>query len=294
MKAIVLKETGAPENLVLADVPVPAIKANEVLVQVKAISINPVDAFVRRNQQALDIIYAPRDTVEHVILGWDIAGVVVGTGATVKKFKAGDEVFGNYKFIGQANAYAEFTAAPETDLVLKPANVSFEAAAGATMAAMTAWVSLVNMGKVKKGDRVIVHGASGGIGHYAVQIAKHFGAYVIGVASGANRDFVLSLGADEFIDYKTQRFEEIITDADIVHDAVWSDDNMLSDDENHLSRSVAAIKPGGKLLSLVIHPNKSFIERMKAEKNVDVIRVNVTPNATYENDLQYIAGLSIG
>ena len=136
-----------------------------------------------------------------------------------------------------------------------------------------------------KGDKVIIHGASGGVGHYAVQFAKHFGAYVIGVASGANRDFVLGLGADEFIDYQTQRFEEIVTDADLVHDAVWSDD------DKHLERSLKALKPGGRLLSLVIYPTKEFIEQAKAEKDVALLRVNVSPSPSYEKDLEYIARL---
>jgi NADPH:quinone reductase-like Zn-dependent oxidoreductase len=285
MRAIILKEVGAPENLVLAEVPVPVITEHEVLVEVKAISINPVDAFVRRNQEALGWVYQSTGAEEHIILGWDVAGIVKETGSAVTKFKIGDEVFGNFKFVGQANAYAEYVAAPEKELVLKPENVSFEAAAGATMAAMTAWMSLVNVGKLKTGNKVVIHGASGGVGHYAVQFAKYFGAYVIGIASGSNRDFVLGLGADEFIDYKTQKFEELVTDADIVHDAVWNDD------DKHLERSLNALKPGGTLLSLVIYPDQEFIDRAKAEKDVNVLRVNVSPNETYEKDLEYIASL---
>ncbi|WP_171037881.1 NADP-dependent oxidoreductase [Dyadobacter luticola] len=285
MKAIIFKEVGEPENLVLAEVPVPSIEGHEVLVQVKAISINPVDAYVRKNKPYLDAVYQVTGAEQHIILGWDVAGIVTGTGKNVTKFKAGDEVFGNFKFIGQANAYAEYVAAPENQLVLKPANVSFEAAAGATMAAMTAWQSIVNSGKVKKGDKVVVHGASGGVGHYAVQFAKHFGAYVIGVSSGENRDFVLGLGADEFIDYKTQVFEELVTDADIVHDTVWSED------DKHIERSLKALKPGGTLLSLIVYPEPELIERALREKNVKVLRVNVTPNETYEQNMEYVAGL---
>ncbi|RIV18623.1 NADP-dependent oxidoreductase [Fibrisoma montanum] len=285
MKAIILKEVGEAENLILADVPVPSIAENEVLVQVKAISVNPVDAYVRRNKPYLDVIYQTTGAEHHVILGWDVAGVVTETGKNVTKFKAGDDVFGNFKFIGQANAYAEYVAAPEKELVLKPANVSFEAAAGATMAAMTAWQSLVNIGKIKKGDKVLIHGASGGVGHYAVQFAKHFGAYVVGVSSAENRDFVLGLGADEFIDYKTQVFEELVTDADIVHDTVWTED------DKHIERSLKALKPGGTLLSLIVYPEPEFIERALREKNVNVLRVNVTPNENYEENMAYVARL---
>lgn len=286
MKAIVLKGIGAPENLVLADVPLPAIAADEVLVAVKAIGINPVDAFVRRTKEALDWVYKYQGTEENIILGWDVAGIVTETGTGVTKFKRGDEVFGNFKFVGQANAYAEYVAVSENEMVSKPTNVSFEEAAGATMAALTAWVSIVNTGRIKKGDKVIIHGASGGVGHYAVQFAKHFGAYVIGISSAKNRDFVLGLGADEFIDYETQKFEELITDADIVHDTVWSDD------EKHIGRSLKSLKQGGILLSLIVYPEQEFIDLAKKEKDVTVLRVNVRhPEENYLKDMQSIADL---
>lgn len=291
MKAIVLKEVGGPENLILAEVPVPTIKDNEVLIQVKAIAINPVDAYVRRNQAALEMIYALKGDEENIILGWDVAGVVIETGKQAKKFKLGDEVFGNFNFIGQANAYAEFVAAPEEEMVIKPSNVSFEEAAGATMAALTAWASLVKFAEVKKGDKVIIYGASGGVGHYAVQIAKHFGAYVIGVASTENRDFVLGLGADEFFDYKTQAVEEFINDADIVHDAVWVEGDVNSTEDTHLARSLKTLKPGGILSSIVVYPDQEFIDKAKAEKNITVQRVNVTPNEAYLKDIETISQL---
>ncbi|MEV4886298.1 NADP-dependent oxidoreductase [Chitinophaga ginsengisegetis] len=291
MKAIVLKEVGGAENLILADVPIPKIKQNEVLVRVKALAINPVDAFVRRNQPALEMIYALKGDEENIILGWDVAGIVIEAGSTVTRFTAGDEVFGNFNFIGQANAYAEFVAAPEDELAIKPANVSFEQAAGATMAALTAWASLVKFAKVKKGDKIIIYGASGGVGHYAVQIAKHFGAYVIGVASGENKDFVLGLGADEFFDYKTQAVEDFINDADIVHDAVWVEAEVNSTEDTHLQRSLKTLKEGGILSSIVVYPDQPFIDKAKAEKNITVQRVNVTPNDTYLKDIEAIAQL---
>ncbi|WP_426278775.1 NADP-dependent oxidoreductase [Chryseobacterium sp. S-02] len=291
MKAIVLKEVGGPENLILTEVPIPQIKENEVLVQVKALAINPVDAFVRRNQPALEMIYALKGDEENIILGWDVSGVVVQAGSDVTRFKVGDEVFGNFNFIGQANAYAEFVVAPQDELTLKPSNVSFEEAAGATMAALTAWASIVKFAKVKKGDKVIVYGASGGVGHYAVQIGKHFGAYVVGVASGENKDFVLGLGADEFFDYKTQVVEDFINDADVVHDAVWVEAEVEGTEETHLARSIKTIKKGGILSSIVVYPDQNFIDKAKAEKNITVQRVNVTPNDTYLKDIESIAEL---
>jgi NADPH:quinone reductase-like Zn-dependent oxidoreductase len=291
MKAIVLKEVGGPENLIIAEVPVPKIKDNEVLVRVKALAINPVDAFVRRNQPALEIIYAIKGDEENIILGWDVAGIVIEAGSAVTRFTAGDEVFGNFNFIGQANAYAEFVAAPQDELTIKPANVSFEQAAGATMAALTAWASLVKFAKVKKGDKIIIYGASGGVGHYAVQIAKHFGAYVIGVASGENKDFVLGLGADEFFDYRTQAVEDFINDTDIVHDAVWVEAEVNSTEDTHLQRSLKTLKEGGILSSIVVYPDQPFIDKAKADKNVTVQRVNVTPNDSYMKDMEAIAQL---
>jgi NADPH:quinone reductase-like Zn-dependent oxidoreductase len=281
MKAIILKAVGGPENLELAEIAVPPIKDNEVLVKVKAISINPVDAFARRNQDSLNYVLQLKGDEKNIILGWDIAGIVTEVGPAVTRFKAGDEVFGMVKFVGQGNAYAEYVAAPENDLALKPGNISFEEAAGAGIAALTAWQSVVVGGKVKKGDKVVITGASGGVGHYAVQFAKHFGAYVVAVTSGGNRDFVLGLGADEFIDYQTQAFEELLTDADMVHDAVWSDDIR------HIERSLKAIKPGGTLLSLIVDFDDEISEKLES-KNVTGYRVLVHKS---EEDLAAIAKL---
>jgi NADPH:quinone reductase-like Zn-dependent oxidoreductase len=281
MKAIILKGIGGPDHLEMAELPVPPIKADEVLVKVKAISINPVDAAARNNADLLNFVYQVKGDEKYIVLGWDISGIITETGAAVTRFKAGDEVFGMVKFVGQANAYAEYVAAPETDLALKPQHVSFNQASGATLAALTAWQSMVTHGKVKKGDKVVITGASGGVGHYAIQIAKHFGAYVIAVASAANKDFVLRLGADEFIDYRTQAFEEMIHDADIVHDAVWSDD------VRHVERSLRAIKPGGKLLSLIVDLDGDMQRQLQA-KNVTGTRVFLRAD---QDDLQSIAGL---
>jgi NADPH:quinone reductase-like Zn-dependent oxidoreductase len=281
MKAIVLTAIGDPENLIETDLLIPEISDDEVLVKVKAISINPVDAFARRNQDSLNFVYQVKGDEQHIVLGWDISGVISQTGAAVRKFKTGDAVFGMVKFVGQANGYAEYVAAPAVQLALKPDNISFEEAAGATMAALTAWQSLVIDGKIKKGDKVVIHGASGGVGHFAIQIAKHFGAYVIAVGSAPNKDFILNLGANEFIDYNTQVFEEIVTDADLVHDSVWSDD------ARHIERSLKATKAGGTLLSLIVPFDNDLLAKLKA-KNVSGYRVAVHEN---EEDLEAIADL---
>ncbi|CAH0142350.1 2-haloacrylate reductase [Pedobacter sp. Bi36] len=285
MKAVVLKEFGAAENLYVEEVPLPSIGDNEVMVQVKAFSVNPVEAHVHEVKDWWSLVSLNTPAAPYIILGWDIAGVITEVGQNVVNFKKGDEVFGMINFLGLGAGYAEYVSAPEVDLAMKPSNISFEEAAGATMAAQTAYVSLVGYGKIKKGDKIVVTGASGGVGHYAVQIAKYFGAYVIGVASEANREFVLGLGADEFVDYSTQNFEELVKDADMVHDAVWKND------ESHIARSLLAIKPGGTLLSVMVYPSAEFIENAKKEKDVTVTRMNVTDTKDHVGDIEAIRSL---
>lgn len=248
MRAVILKEFGPSENLTIEKVQIPTPADTDVLINVKSFSVNPVDAFIRSSKEYWDFISMGAPVEPHVILGWDISGVVAKVGKDVTRFKEGDEVFGMINFLGAGYGYAEYVSAPETDLALKPANISFEEAAAATMAAQTAYVSLVRYGAIKKGDKIVITGASGGVGHYAVQIAKHFGAYVIGVASGENKEFVLGLGADEYVDYETQNFEDLVKDADLVHDAVWRQD------ESHITRGLEALRKGGTLLSLMVHP----------------------------------------
>lgn len=279
MKAITLKENGGVENLILSEIETPSIQANEVLVRVKAISINPVDASARLNKQTVQAILKPKNTEEVIILGWDISGIVVEAGMDVKEFKNGDNVFGMVNFIGQGKAYAEFVAAPANQLALKPENISYEEAAAATLAALTAWQALVNICKIKKGDKVLIHAAAGGVGHYAVQIAKSFGAYVVGTASPNNRNFVLHLGADEFIDYTSENFEDKIKDADIVIDSIAGSD--------HLLRSLESVKKGGKVVSLKSSAEGKIADKVK-EKEIVFQRMMVKSDG---EDMKQIAKL---
>ncbi|GGB05117.1 NADP-dependent oxidoreductase [Puia dinghuensis] len=268
MKAIVLSKPGGVENLVVQDIRTPIPGDHEVLVQVRAISINPVDGYVRESGLLKLTVLHLQPEEQPVILGWDIAGTVTDTGRSVTRFKKGDDVFGLVNFEGHGKAYAEYVAAPESHLALKPAGISHEEAAGATLAALTAWQALVNYADVKKGDKVLIHAAAGGVGHYAVQIAKAFGAYVIGTSSAANKAFILGLGADEHLDYSAQRFEEVIKDADIVVDSV--------SDPANLARSIDALKPGGALVSLVHSFDKNIpIARKAREKKVFTHRLGV-------------------
>ena len=219
MKAIILKQAGGIENLELVDITKPGIQNNEVLIKVKTISINPVDIKTRIGKS----LYKELKNNSPVILGWDVSGIITEVGSAVTKFKVSDEVFGMINFPGHGKAYAEYVAAPASDLAMKPANISHEEAAAATLAALTAWQAVVTNGKVSKGQKCVIQAASGGVGHYAVQIAKHFGAYVIATSSAANKDFVISLGADEHIDYKKHRIDEVVSDADFVLDPICGD-----------------------------------------------------------------------
>ncbi|MBB6129530.1 NADP-dependent oxidoreductase [Mucilaginibacter lappiensis] len=277
MKAIILSENGGTDKLVLKEVNKPVIAPNEVLIKTKALSINPVDGFVRKNEVYTKKKLMPQPG-EEMILGWDVAGTVVETGTEVTDFETGDEVFGMVKFPGHAKGYAEYVAAPADHLALKPSNISYREAAAATLAALTAWQGLVTYAKIQPGDKVLIHAAAGGVGHYAIQIAKHFGAYVIGTGSAASKDFILSQGADEFIDYNLEKFEDQVKDADIVFDSIYGD---------HILRSIEAVKHGGRLVSLLAFFEGEIAEKAKA-KELRTYRIAVESNG---DDMKEIAKL---
>ena len=274
MKAIVLKEFGGVENFSIEELSLPTINDNEVLVEVKAVSINPVDTKTRSGKAMAGRL----KTESPVILGWDISGVVTKTGSEVTAFKVGDEVFGMINFPGHGKAYAEYVVAPAAHLALKPANITHEEAAAATLAALTAWQALDTHVQIKPNDRVLIHAAAGGVGHFAVQIAKHFGAYVIGTASATNKDFVLSLGADEHLDYKAQPFEEAIDNIDIVLDTVGGD---------NIERSFEVVKRGGTVITLPSNTSDGIVEKAK-EKGIKGFFFLVQSNG---EDMKQIAGL---
>lgn len=237
MKAIILKEAGGPENLIAADIPVPVPQKGEVLVKVKAISINPVDVKTRKGLS----LYNNLKSDEPVILGWDIAGEVIQAGEDVTTLEEGDEVFGMVNFPGHGKAYAEYVAVPASHLAEKPELVSTQEAVAGTLAALTAWQVLLSEAKLQTGEKILIHAAAGGVGHFAVQIAKYLGAYVIGTASEANYDFVKELGADDFVDYEKEKFEDMVKDADVVFDTVGG---------NNPLRSLAVLKEGGRLVAI--------------------------------------------
>lgn len=277
MQAIVLKKPGSSDNFIIEEVPDPSVKDSELLVQVKAISVNPVDAAARANPRSLLNITGINIDNNQVILGWDISGIVKSVGSLVAGFKAGDEVFGMVNFPGYGQAYAEFVAAPESHLALKPEKISFEEAAGATLAALTAWQALITHGKLQSGEKVLIHAAAGGVGHFAVPIAKSLGAYVIGTSSAKKRDFVLSSGADEHVDYESTRFEDAVHDVDLVIDCI----NRTHD---NIERSLLTLKQGGRLISLKSFFDDAFKEKLK-NKNVFGHRMMVESNGQQMNGI---------
>lgn len=274
MKAIILKAFGGIENFEAVNIPVPTIKDDEVLIKLKAISINPVDAKTRQGKGA-----AGRTKMElPIILGWDISGVITEAGSDVAGFKPGDEVFAMINFPVLGKTYAEYVVAKPSELAIKPANITHNEAAAATLAALTAWQVLTTKVNVKKGDRMLVHAAAGGVGHYVVQMAKHLGAYVIGTSSAANKDFVLSLGADEHIDYKAKKVEDVVSDIDFIFDPIGG---------ANTEQSLHIVNKGGAVICILHAFNDELLQKAK-DLGVHGHNVLVYPSG---DDMKTIAGL---
>ena len=234
MKAIRLHSYGGPDVLSLEDVPRPEAAAGEVLIQVHAVGINPVDWKVRAGHA--------RGWLDHrlpLIPGWDVSGIVEAVGPDVTGFKAGDEVFGMLDLPGDG-ACAEYAVARAANIARKPSAVTHLQAASLPIAALTAWQALFDVGHLSDGQSVLIHGAAGGVGHFAVQLANRKGARVIGTASARNTGFLRELGAAEVIDYQASRFEEQVRGVDMVLDTIGGDTQQ---------RSWQVLKGGGVLVS---------------------------------------------
>jgi NADPH:quinone reductase-like Zn-dependent oxidoreductase len=245
MKAVVIHAYGGPEVLKLEEVPRPEPKEDEILIRVIAASVNPVDAAIRQGYLARII----GDKLP-LIPGMDAAGVVEKTGAKISKFKVGDPVYAFFTLAGEGG-YAEFAVAKESEAAPKPKALSYVQAAAVPAAASTAWQALVEIAKLGAGQTVLIHGGSGGVGHFAIQIAKARGAKVIATASTANQDFLRQLGADQTIDYTTAKFEEIAKEVDVVLDTVGRDT---------LKRSYGIVKKGGIIVTIVDEPDQAALE----------------------------------
>jgi len=249
MKAIILKEFGGVDQLQLAEVPTPGIKEGEVLIEVKAISINPVDVKTRQGKGRAGLF----KEVDPKILGWDVSGIVKESRSP--QFEEGDEVFGMVNFPGVGAVYAQYVAAPADQLAMKPAGIGHPEAAAGCLAALTAWQAFADYGKLKSGQRVLIHAAAGGVGHFAVQIAKYIGAYVIGTASAENREFVLGLGADQHIDYRSEDVSAVVRGVDFVLDTIGGE---------NIDQSLKTMKKGGTIVSIPTGANEKVAEKAAA------------------------------
>lgn len=248
MKAFVVDKYKKHGPLRLADMPDPEIGADDVLVRIHATAINLLDSKVRDGEFKLFLPYRPP-----FILGHDLAGTVIRTGANARQFKPGDEVYARPRD-GRAGTFAEMIAVDASDLALKPASLSMDQAASIPLVGLTAWQALVELGKVKPGQKVFIQAGSGGVGTFAIQLAKHLGATVATTTSAANAELVTSLGADVVIDYKTQDFEQLLSGYDLV---------LNSQDARTLAKSLNVLKPGGKLISISGPPDVTFATSLR-------------------------------
>ncbi|GAA0492442.1 NADP-dependent oxidoreductase [Streptomyces olivaceiscleroticus] len=237
MRAVTVKEFGGPEALTVDRVARPEPLPTEVLVRVHAAGVNPVDWKTRAGHGMAGLQTLP------LILGWDVSGVVEEVGFGVTTLAPGDEVYAMPWFPRPAGGYAEFVTAPSRQFARKPASLSHVEAAALPLAALTAWQALVDTARVTGGQRVLVHAAAGGVGHLAVQFAKHLGAEVIATAREPRHAWLKELGADETIDYTRQRFEEATGQVDVVIDLIGAADGTDV-------RSVAVTRPGGLIVSI--------------------------------------------
>lgn len=241
MKAIVIEAYGSSDQLIEKEVPKPTIEDNQVLVELHATSINPIDWKLREGylQEKFPFTFP-------IILGWDAAGIIKETGSKVSNFQVGDHIFARPETTANGT-YAEFTVVDENLLAKMPENLSFEEAASVPLTGLTAWQCLVDFSDIKSGDKVLIHAGSGGVGSFAIQIAKSFGAYVASTASEKNEAFLKELGVDEFINYKEEKFEEIVQDYDIVVDTMGGEIQ---------EKSFGVLKKCGKLVSIVQPPDE--------------------------------------
>ncbi len=264
MKAVRIHAFGGPEVLTYEDAPVPTPAAGQVLVRVRAAGVNPVDWKIRSGQMGGGQLRDP------LTLGYDVAGTVERVGEGVSSVKAGDPVFA-YLSLRRGGGYAEFALVAESELARRPKSIDETTAAAVPLAGLTAYQALVDKAELKPGQTVLIHAAAGGVGHFAVQIAKHLGARVIATASAANHDFLKELGADEVIDYRTQKFEDLARDVDVVLDPLGGETQ---------DRSFRVLKKGGILVSIVQPPDPERLKEFGVRGTVFLVQPNGPQLAT--------------
>jgi len=243
MKSFVIDRYAKGGALRLGESPEPELRENDVMVEIHAAGVNLLDSKIRDGEFKLILPYRPPFVVGH-----DVAGTVVRTGSKASRFKAGDEIYARPRD-HRVGTFAEFISIDEADIALKPKNLSMTEAASIPLVALTAWQVLVDRAKLQKGQKVLIHAGSGGVGTIAIQLAKHLGAYVATTTSTANIALVKSLGADVVVDYKTDDFEKVLQGFDVVLNSLGKDT---------LEKSLAVLKPGGKLISISGPPDPDF------------------------------------
>jgi NADPH:quinone reductase-like Zn-dependent oxidoreductase len=269
MKAVRIHEYGGPEVLELEEAPMPKPATDEVLIKVYATSVNPVDWKIREGARKEKF---PADLP--LIPGWDVSGVIKEVGENVHQFRKGDEVYGRPDPT-KDGAYAEYIVVKANQLARKPKSINHINAAAVPLAGLTAWQGLFDRGHLEKGQKVLIHAASGGVGTFAVQFAKWKGAYVIGTTSDANISFVKQLGADEVIDYHNENFEDKLSDIDLVFDTIGGETQK---------RSIKVLKNGGRLITTL----KPEFHNEAKEKHIYLEGYTAQ---SYPEQLEQIAGL---
>jgi len=257
MKAVRMHDYGKADVLVYEDAPRPEPKSGEVLVRIHAAGVNPIDWKVREGMFA-----KPKSRLP-LILGGEISGVVESCGADVKGFKPGDEV---WSLLSLLRSGGEFTTIPESELARKPKSIDFVHAAGVPLAALTAYQALFDKAGLKEGQSVLIHAGAGGVGHFAIQLAKAKGAKVYATASENHLAFLKELGADVTIDYKTQKFEDVAKDMDVVLDSIGGETQ---------ARSLGCLKKGGYLVSIVAPPDQKKLEELGLKGSIMLVTPNV-------------------
>jgi NADPH:quinone reductase-like Zn-dependent oxidoreductase len=249
MKAFIVDRYGGADRVRASDMPDPGVGEDDVLVQIHAAGVNPLDFKIRNGEFKLLLRYRLP-----LILGHDVAGVVVRVGSGVRRFKPGDQVYAR-PADGRIGAFAELIAIKEDDVAVKPKALTMEEAASIPLVGLTAWQALIERANLKQGQKVLIHAGSGGVGTFAIQLAKHVGATVATTTSSANVDLVRSLGADVVIDYKKDDFAHVLRDYDVVLNSV---------DKVTLEKSLRVLKPGGQLISISGPPDAAFARSIGA------------------------------
>ena len=249
MKAFLIDRYGKKDPMRLGETPAPELRDDDVLIEVHAAGLNLLDSKIKSGEFKLILPYRMP-----LVLGHDVAGVVTRVGSRVRQFKVGDEVYSRPRD-RRIGTFAEFIAVNESDVALKPKNITMEQAASIPLVALTAWQTLVEKANLKKGQKVFIQAGSGGVGTFAIQLAKHLGATVATTTSAGNVALVKSLGADVVVDYKTQDFENVLRDYDVV---------LNSQDGKTLEKSLGVLRNGGKLISISGPPDPEFGKEIAA------------------------------